>query len=388
MFFKDIIGQENVKKHLRESVEEGRVPHAMLFCGPTGVGKLPMAVAFAQYLVCSGKDEKGFFGDEVSEEPCGQCPSCAKANKLVHPDIHFIFPIYKKESGRDGDTYPLSDDYIFNWRETFLRNPYLELEEWLRAIGADKQKGEIYVAQANEIIRKLNLRSSEGGYRIVILWMPEKMNDSCANKLLKLIEEPPSETVFLMVSEDVENVLPTIQSRAQRINFAPVPEAEIQQALQERLGIDASLAAQAAHTSEGKWPKAVEAAQQNAETTENLEQFKQLMRLAYGRKVYDLKLWSDEMASLGRAQQRQFLLYCQRMIRESFVCNFHIPQLNYMNIAESAFTQRFAPFVNEKNVAQINQAMENAGKDIERNVNARMVFFDLCLKMIMLLKQT
>lgn len=387
MFFNDIIGQDSIKQHLINSVKEGRIPHAMLFCGPAGTGKLPMAAAFAQYLVCSGKNSQGFFSNEAAEEPCGQCPSCAKANKLVHPDIHFILPVYKKESGRNGDTYPQTDDFIFDWRKAFLKNPYIGLEEWLRAIGADKQRGEIYVAQANEIIRKLNLRSSEGGYRVVILWMPEKMNDSCANKLLKLIEEPPSETVFLMVSENVENVLPTIQSRAQRINFPPMPEADIRKALCERLGTDDSTAAQAAHTSEGKWPKAVEAVRKGAETTEDLESFIQLMRLAYGRKAFELKLWSDEMATLGRVQQRQFLQYAQRMIRESFVCNFHIPQLNYMNRAENNFTQRFAPFVNERNVEGISQTLADAERDIESNVNAKMVFFDLSLKMIMLLKQ-
>ncbi|MBO4589735.1 MAG: DNA polymerase III subunit delta' [Bacteroidaceae bacterium] len=387
MLFTDIIGQEAIAERLIQGVQEGRIPHAMLFAGPSGTGKLPMAVAYAQYLVCSGKSG-GLFDEGIAGEACGTCPACVKMNKLVHPDVHFIYPTYKRDSSRgDKDTYPVSDEYISEWRETFLQNPYLELGEWLKTIGAEKQKGEIYVAQANEIIRKLSLRSSEGGYRVVILWLPEKMNDTCANKLLKLIEEPPSETVFLLVSDDVENVLPTIRSRAQLVVFHPIQEEAIRQALQQRFGIDEQQAAQVAHTSEGNWRKAVANVNQNDDTQPLLDAFIQLMRLAYGRRLKELKEWSDDVASWGRTPQRQFLLYCQRMIRESFICNFRSPELNYMNTAESAFTQRFAPFVNERNVEGLDAVLEEAGRDIEGNVNAKMVFFDLCLKMIMLLKQ-
>ena len=387
MLFTNIIGQEAIAERLIQGVQEGRIPHAMLFSGPAGTGKLPMAVAYAQYLVCSGKSG-GLFDEGIAGEACGSCPACVKMNKLVHPDVHFIYPTYKRDPSRgDKDTYPVSDEYISEWRETFLQNPYLELGEWLKTIGAEKQKGEIYVAQANEIIRKLSLRSSEGGYRVVILWLPEKMNDTCANKLLKLIEEPPSETVFLLVSDDTENVLPTIRSRAQLVAFHPVREEAIRQALQQRFGIDEQQAAQIAHTSEGNWRKAVANVNQNDDTQPLLDAFIQLMRLSYGRRLKELKEWSDDVASWGRTPQRQFLLYCQRMIRESFICNFRSPELNYMNTAESAFTQRFAPFVNERNVEGLDKVLEEAGRDIEGNVNAKMVFFDLCLKMIMLLKQ-
>ena len=203
MFFKDIVGQENVKDILRQNVAEGRIPHAQLIAGPQGTGGLPLAVAYARYLCCTNRHDG---------EACGTCPSCMKMNKLVHPDVHFMMPVFKRESSRPPENYPQSDDFIFDWREAFLDNPYQSLGQWLRAAGADNQQGEIYVAQANEIIRKLSLRSSEGGYRVVILWMPEKMNAECANKLLKLIEEPPTATVFLLVSDEPDAVLPTAGS--------------------------------------------------------------------------------------------------------------------------------------------------------------------------------
>ena len=377
MFFKDIVGQENVKDVLRQNVAEGRIPHAQLIAGPQGTGGLPLAVAYARYLCCTNRHDG---------EACGTCPSCMKMNKLVHPDVHFMMPVFKRESSRPPENYPQSDDFIFDWREAFLDNPYQSLGQWLRAAGADNQQGEIYVAQANEIIRKLSLRSSEGGYRVVILWMPEKMNAECANKLLKLIEEPPTATVFLLVSDEPDAVLPTIQSRTQRLNLRPIPEADVQQALMERFSIEPPMAANVAHTAQGSWAKALSTLRTDDDTRLYTELFIRLMRLAYGRRLREMKQWSEEVAKMGRAPQKQFLDYCQRMTRESFACNFHNPQLTYMNIDETTFTARFAPFVNERNIIGITDTLADAQRDIESNVNAKMVFFDLALKMIMLLK--
>lgn len=378
MFFKDIVGQESIKQVLRSGVAVGRIPHAQLFAGPAGTGALPMAVAYARYLCCT---------DRHDGDACGHCASCVKMNKLVHPDVHFMMPVYKKESGRPPETYPQSDDFIFDWRDALLGNPYLSLGEWLRAAGADNQQGEVYVGQAGEIVRKLNLRSSEGGYRVVILWMPEKMNASCANKLLKLIEEPPAETVFLLVSEEPEHVLPTIQSRTQRINFRPIAEADIRQSLIEQCHLEPAMAAQVAHTAGGSWARALSTLDADDDARLYTELFIRLMRLSYGRKLKEMKQWSEEVAKMGRAPQKQFLAYCQRMTRESFMANFHAPQLSYMTTPEASFTVRFAPFVNERNIEGIMDVLANAQRDIESNVNAKMVFFDLSLKMIMLLKQ-
>lgn len=417
MFFKDIVGQEEVKAQLRHQLESGRIPHAQLFAGPAGTGKLPMAVAFARYLVCNEVNKStsqqankptspqelglgGLFGepeppvDSLACEPvdlsdsCGHCPACVKMNKLVHPDVHFMMPVFKRESGRNADTYPQSDDFIYDWREALLANPYLELGEWMLAAGADNQQGELYAAQANELIRKLSFRSSEGGRRVVILWLPERMNESCANKLLKLIEEPPSETVILMVSDDAERVLPTIQSRTLRINFRPLSETEIAAALTERHGLAADVAADLAHSACGSWARAMQLMDAEDATKEYTDLFIRLMRLAYGRKLKELKEWSEEVAKIGRASQREFLAYAQRMTRESFVANFRTPALNYMNRDEAAFAARFAPFVDECNVMGITELLADAQRDVEGNVNAKMVFFDLSLRMIILLRQS
>lgn len=424
MFFKDIVGQEEVKAQLRHQLESGRIPHAQLFAGPAGTGKLPMAVAFARYLVCNEVNKStspqagisqdvglggdmfggGFFdfpeapdnqekpektdNPEIPADSCGHCPACVKMNKLVHPDVHFMMPVFKRESGRNADTYPQSDDFIFDWREALLANPYLELGEWMHAAGAENQQGELYAAQANELIRKLSFRSSEGGRRVIILWMPERMNESCANKLLKLIEEPPSETVILMVSDDAERVLPTIQSRTLRINFHPLSETEIAAALTERYSLAADVAADLAHTAGGSWARAMQLMDAEDATQEYTDLFIRLMRLAYGRKLKELKDWSDEVAKIGRASQREFLAYAQRMMRESFVANFHTPALNYMNRDEAAFAARFAPFVDECNVMGITELLADAQRDVEGNVNAKMVFFDLSLRMIILLRQS
>ena len=414
MFFKDIVGQEEVKAQLRHQLESGRIPHAQLFAGPAGTGKLPMAVAFARYLVCGEVNKStspqkpaeessfGFAGFFDEPEPvvdtsasvveltdaCGHCPACVKMNKLVHPDVHFMMPVFKRESGRNADTYPQSDDFIYDFRDALLANPYLELGEWMHAAGAENQQGELYAAQANELIRKLSFRSSEGGRRVVIVWMPERMNESCANKLLKLIEEPPSETVILMVSDDAERVLPTIQSRTLRINFRPLSEAEIAQALTERYSLAADVAAELAHTAGGSWTCAMHLLDAEDDTRLYTDLFIRLMRLAYGRKLKELKDWSDEVAKIGRASQREFLAYAQRMTRESFVANFRTPALNYMNNDEAAFTARFAPFVDEHNIMGITELLADAQRDIEGNVNAKMVFFDLSLRMIILLRQS
>ena len=309
-------------------------------------------------------------------------------NKLVHPDVHFMMPVFKRESGRNADTYPQSDDFIQDWRDALLVNPYIDLGEWMHAAGAENQQGELYAAQAGELLRKLSFRSSEGGRRVVIVWLPERMNESCANKLLKLIEEPPAETVFLLVSDDADRVLATIQSRTLRINCRPLTEEDIASALALRYNMSADLAADLAHTADGSWARALHLLDAEDVTREYTGLFVRLMRLAYSRNLKELKAWSDEVARLGRASQREFLAYAQRMVRESFMANFHASALNYMNRDEAAFTSRFAPFVDENNIMGITRQLAEAQRDIEGNVNAKMVFFDLCLRIIVLLRQS
>lgn len=374
MYFKDIIGQDSVINLLRTAVVEGRVPHAQLICGGEGVGKLSVAIAYARYLCCTHRN---------GEDACGECPSCKKFDKLVHPDLHFAFPIYKKDSSKT----PRSDDFIDKWRQAVAENPYMNLNQWMDHIGTENQQGLIYASQSEEIIRKLTLKSSEGGYKVMIIWMAEKMNGECSNKLLKMIEEPPTQTLFLLVSENPDLLLPTIQSRVQRLTLRPIEEKTIARALSEKYGLVESDAQQIAHASAGNWLQAMEAIHLGNRSKEYIELFMTLMRKSYARDLKGMRQWADTAASLGREPQKNFLIYCQRMIRESFICNFHRLEINYMNADETNFTSRFAPFVNEKNIFGIMDELSEAQRHIEQNVNAKMVFFDLSLKMIMLLKQ-
>ena len=374
MYFKDIIGQETVKQRLRLEVREGRVPHAQLFAGPEGTGALPLAIAYARFLLCTRRGE---------EDACGTCPSCVKLNKLAHPDLHFVFPVVKRKGG--GDT--VSDDYIREWRELAISTPYFGMNHWLDAMGAENQQAQIFVKESDELVRKLSLKSSEGGYKVVIIWLPEKMKVECANKLLKLLEEPPAQTVFLLVSEEPDRILPTLLSRTQRINVPRLEDVEIAEALKVRFGLQDTDAAETARLAEGSYLQALEIIHLSEDTQLFFGLFVSLMRLAYQRKVKEMREWSDTVAAMGRERQKDFLTYCQRMVRESFVSNFHRKEMNYMNREEENFTIRFAPFINERNVMGITDELAEAQTHIEQNVNPRMVFFDFALKMIVLLIQ-
>ena len=374
MFFRDIIGQEEIKQRLIQNVQENKIAHAQLFCGGEGVGKLPLAIAYARYISCLNPS---------NEDACGKCPNCIKFNHLAHPDLHFIFPVVKKKSTKD----VVSDDYIAEWRELIAKTPYFNLHTWLEEMGAENQQAQIYVKESNEIIRKLSLKSSQGGYKIIIIWLPEKMNQECSNKLLKLLEEPAEQTVFLLVSEEPDMLLTTIQSRTQRINIKGIEEKDLKGALMNIHGLQEQDATDIAHRSEGNFLKAIESISLNEENKLFFDLFVALMRLSYQRKIKEMKVWSENVAAMGRERQKHFLSYCQRMIRENFIYNFHNRSITYLGSEEEAFSTRFAPFINERNVMEIMSELNEAQRHIEQNVNAKMVFFDCSLKMIVLLIQ-
>lgn len=373
MFFKDVIGQEAVKHRLIQEINEGRIPHAQLFCGPEGVGKLPLALAYARYLSCTNRGET---------DACGICPSCVKFNKLVHPDLHFVFPIVKSAKGKK----EVCDDYISDWRTFVLRNTYFNLNHWLNEMGAENSQALIYAKESDEIVRKLSLKSSEGGHKITIVWLPEKMHAVCANKLLKLLEEPPEKTIFLLVSEAPDQILQTILSRTQRFNIRQIEESAITQTLENKYGVLQTESLLIAHLANGNFVKALETIHLNEENRLFFDLFVSLMRLSYQRKIREMKQWSDQVATLGRERQKNLLEYCQRMIRENFIYNLRQRDLSYMTTDEQNFATRFAPFVNERNVMGIMDELSEAQLHIEQNVNAKMVFFDFSLKMIVLLK--
>ena len=373
MNWKDIIGQEEVKHYLVRLIAENKLPHAIMFCGPKGAGKLPLALAFAQMLLCQHPTDDG---------ACGFCSDCQMSSLWAHPDLHFSFPVYKAKSS----DHPVSDDYLPQWRELISRSPYFDTEDWLETIKAENQQITIYVQESDNLQKKLALKSSQGGRKVVIIWLPERMMEQTANKLLKLIEEPPSGTHFLLVSQEPDLVLGTIQSRVQRINVPALPEEVICNALQERHSMPDEDAKLLAHIAQGSYTEAMKRMQRDSEQKVFFDLFVQLMRHSYARRVKEMYQWSLTVAELGRERQKRMLEYFQQQLRENFIYNFHQPQINFLGREEENFSTRFAPFINERNVVGIMNELSDAGRDISQNVNARMVFFDFALKMIVLLK--
>ena len=375
MKFKEVIGQEQeeAQQRLIQMVSEGRVPHAMMFCGPSGCGKMALALAFASYLLCKNS--------EGSDESCGICQQCAMLRSWSHPDLLFTYPVIKP-SGSSADHKTISDDYAREWREMLSEGPYFSMDQWLEKMKAGNQQALIYVAESEVLIRKLSMKSSQGGYKVNIIWLPERMREDCANKMLKIIEEPPQQTVFLMVCEEPERLLETIRSRVQRIDIKRIETQAIEKALVERRAIDEVMAHQIARASNGDWLKALEELDASNENHQFLDLFILLMRQAYMRNVKDLKVWSESVAALGRERQKRMLVYFQHLVRENFMYNFGNPELVYMTTAESNFAKNFARFINEANVIEINDIFATALRDIGQNGNPKMVFYDVALKMI------
>ncbi|MBR4046901.1 MAG: DNA polymerase III subunit [Bacteroides sp.] len=370
--FNEVVGHEAIKQRIKQDVLNGRMPHALMFTGPSGVGKLPMALALARYLSCPNR---------TAEDACGACPSCRKWEKLAHPDVHFVFPFLKRPKKE------VCNDFLPEWRELLMTMPYFEMNDFLDAINASNGQPVIYGKESDEINKKLSLKSSEGGAKVVVFWLPEKMNATSANKLLKLIEEPPAATYFILVSNDVEKVLPTIVSRTQQIWIPPIAKQDIMIALQERYSLSSSDSEQIAHIAMGSFVKALQTIHLNEENERNFERFVGIMRASYARRIQDMRAWSEEMAASGRESGKNFLQYAQRMMRESFISNLRQGEMNYMNKPEQNFTIRFAPFINEQNIIEISEELQLAEKHIEQNVNGKMVFFDLALKLTVLLKK-
>ena len=374
--FGEVIGQEEVQQRLMQMVSEDRLPHALMFCGPQGVGKLALAVAFAKVLLTQTSNLKS----QTSNQE-------VMLQKLEHPDLHFTYPTIKLPS-MGSDHKPVSDDFAREWRELLLQGgPYFSMDQWLQAIGAENQQAIITAGESDELVRKLSLKSSQGGYKVSIVWLPERMNSECANKLLKLIEEPPQQTVFLMVCEEPDRLLETIRSRVQRIDMKKIPEPTLRQALVERRGIDEQQAKRIARLANGSWLRALQELQAGAENQQFLDLFILLMRQAYKRDVRSLKGWSETMAAFGREKQKRFLSYFLHMTRESFMYNFRQPELNYMTQDEENFARNFARFINEANILPITDLVNLAIRDIGQNANAKIVFFDMALQMIVLLIQ-
>jgi len=373
MLFHQISGQEIIKQQLIRTVNENRLSHALLFGGPEGCGKLPMALALAQYLNCTNKQEN---------DSCGECPSCKKSNKLVYADLHFVFPIIKLNI----KARAVSDTFISEWRQMIGRSPYFNLNQWFEFIGGQKGQGMIYTDESSEIIRKLNLKSYEGEYKIMIIWHPEKMHSFCANKLLKMIEEPPPKTIFILVSDNSGEILGTILSRTQQIKLNRYSDQEIETELVKKAGFDDVTAKGVARLAGGNKIRAYELANEAEDLTLFLERFMILMRLAYGRKLFEMLTWVDEIVNLPKEKMKNFLLYVMRMVRENYIMNLNQPQLVYLTVEEEQFSSKFAPFINDSNAMEMLEEISLAHSHLEQNGNPRIIFTDLVLKMIIFMK--
>ena len=373
MLFKDIIGQQSVKEHLIKSVKDERVSHAYLLTGAEGAGGLAIALAFARYLNClnpSGHDS------------CETCSSCVKAAKMIHPDIHFVYPVIKT-----GSSTPISDDFLAEWRQFTLSNPYFGALQWFSEIGDDKKSGMIYAEESLSIIRKLSLKNFEGKYKIMIIWLPERMNDAGANKLLKILEEPPLNTVFLLVSENPGALLATILSRTQQIIIPPIETKALTEELISKFQLNSDDANALARLSSGNYVKALENIDAAGDKSGFMEMFTQLMRATYSRKIFDIMDWVSIASKLSRDKLKNFLVYSIGMLRDSFLYNYKQPDLVFLNEKEDNFVSKFSPFIDFENVTQMVDELELAYSHIDQNGNANIVLLDMAIKMVDFLKK-
>lgn len=379
MLFSDILGQKHLKNHLTQSVDNGRIPHAQLFVGPEGSGTLPMAIAYAQYVLCS---------NTTGENDNGNSSCNLKFNNLTHPDLHFAFPVTTTDKIK---SKPVSNFFLQEWRQLLMQQPYCNLFDWYKKLGVNNKQGQIGVDEAQEIVKSLSLKSYEGGYKIMLIWMVEKMNIACANKLLKLIEEPPDKTVFILIAEDEEQIISTIRSRCQILHFPPLAAEHIKIALIKNYSLEVSVATKIAHQSNGNYNKACDLVYQDSEDLQFEEWFIFWIRSAFkarGNKsaIHDLISWSEEIAKTGRETQKLFLLFCVDFFRQALLLNYGADQLVYIEPNSKNFKlKNFAPFINHTNILEINEELQDAIYHIERNGNSKIILTDLSIKLTRLL---
>jgi len=379
MLFQDILGQEYIKKHLTQSVDNGRIPHAQLFVGPEGCGTLPMAIAYAQYILCNNTNGENSNGIQ-------ECN--LKFNNFSHPDLHFAFPVTTTDKI---NSRPVSNNFMNEWRQLLNEQPYGNLFDWYKQLGVDNKQGQIGVDEAVEIVKSLSLKSYEGGYKVMLIWMAEKMNTACANKLLKLIEEPPSKTIFILITEDEEQIINTIKSRCQILHFPPLSESVIKQGLIKNYDLEEPVALKIAHQSNGNFNKACDLIYQDSEDLQFEEWFIFWIRTAFKAKgnkaaIHDLINWSEDIAKTGRETQKQFLQFCLNFFRQALLLNYNASNLVYLQPKADSFKlEKFAPFVHDNNILEINDELQDAIYHIERNGNSKIILTDLSIKLTRLL---
>jgi DNA polymerase-3 subunit delta' len=379
MLFSEIVGQELIKNHLTKSVEVGRIPHAQLFIGPEGCGTLAMAIAYAQYLLCGNSNGENSGGNEACN---------LKFIHFAHPDLHFSYPTVTTD---DVKSKPKSIDFIKDWQEFLTDNTYGSLFDWFKQLNVENKQGEIRVGDAQEILKTLALKSYEGGFKVMIIWMADKLNIEASNKILKILEEPLEKTVFILISENEEDIIQTIRSRCQVLHFNAIPEKLIAEELVKRKGLDIKTATKIAHQAQGNFNFALKLLSDDNEELPFEQWFVLWVRAAFRAKgnasaIQDLILWSEEIAKLGRETQKKFLAYCTEMFRQALLLNYQATSLVYIEPKVEKFKlENFAPFVNGNNIIEIYKELSDAIYHIERNGNPKIILTDLSIKLTRLI---
>ncbi|WP_424492809.1 ATP-binding protein [Salinimicrobium sp. GXAS 041] len=379
MLFSEVLGLPHIKNHLTTTADKNRIPHAQLFVGPAGSGTLPMAIAYAQYILCKNHGGENLMGNEACN---------IKLNNLSHPDLHFAFPVATNDKVKK---HPVSNFFLEDWRRFISKNPYGSLFDWYQSIGIENKQGQIGVDEAQEIVKSLALKSYEGGFKVMIIWMADKMNTACANKLLKLIEEPPNNTMFLLISEEEESIIQTIRSRCQVLHFPPLNEQVIAEGLMNNQKCEESTAMKIAHRANGSFTKALHILHSNEGDEQFEEWFVTWVRSAFKAKgnktaIRDLIAWSETIAATGRETQKKFLLFCMDFFRQALLQNYKADGLVFMEPQTKGFTlKKFSPFIHGNNIMTITQELQDAIYHIERNGNAKIILTDLSIKLTRLI---
>ena len=374
MLFEEVVGHDELVQNLVNNVRSDKVSHAQLFAGPEGAGKLQLAIAFAQYLLCDNRSEK---------DSCGSCPACKQVQHLTHPDLHFAFPVVLSKTNH----VQSSDDRLTEWKDLLLRKKYFNLSQWQGELGELGKNAVIGKEESQHIQRKLSLTSYSGKYKIMVIWLAEMMNASAANKLLKLLEEPPDRTIFLLTSTNTDNILPTIISRTQIIRVPGLTDSNIASFLVKNYGVDESVAGTIASLAQGNISQAVGMVEGDQSYNLYFDLFVRLMRAAYAANPNDLMDVSDEIALLEKEQQKSLILYGLRIFRESMLLNYMKGQLNNLRPEEQQFLSRFARFINNQNITELHDEFNTAHYHLERNANSRILFTDLVVRLTKLIKK-
>ncbi len=378
MDFSEVIGQKHVKAHLLKTIENGRIPHAQLFVGANGSGLLPMAIAYVKEILCQAYEK-----NSPEHQICAN-----KIGKLSHPDLHFIYPVNTNDSVKKN---AVAANFTEEWRKFVFESPYGSLFDWLQSLGIENKQGNISVNEARDMLKALSLKSYEGGYKVMVIWMAEKMNTECSNKILKIVEEPPEKTLLLLLTENEEHIITTIRSRCQKLDFPLLSEEDIATALIEKQAVPEPKAKKISRQANGDFNKALHILENDSDDLLFEEWFVSWVRTAFKAKgnksaITELLTWSDTVAGKGREVQKTFLFYCNEVFRQALLKNYKADSLLFFETSDPKFSiEKFAPFIHQNNIFEITSAIEDAAYHIERNGNAKIIFTDLSIQLTRLI---